>query len=352
MTDIKGDRSQELNERERTVLASVIELYLDSGEPVASRHVAQQQGERWSSATLRNVLARLEEGGWLAQPHPSAGRVPTLEALRVYVGQLPAPTNWSAADEEQLRQTLGAAEGPELLARACQFLSAFSRRIGVVAVAPLADPGLKHIRFLRLGERRLLAILVAADDQFRERVVRVPGDYRQEELDQAARFLNANFAGWKLERIRRELLRRVSEDRAAYDQLLQRVLVLYHSGVLEMQDSGQVFVEGAGNLVPLLESHERLAAILQALEEKEKVLALVSGIAEENGEAPGGAPAVHIQVGLANLPDFALVAAPYRMPDQHRGAVAILSPARLEYERAAGAVWRVREIFCQVIRDN
>lgn len=351
MTESKGDRHQ-LSDRERAILASVVELYLESGEPVASRHVAEQHGERWSSATVRNVFAELEAGGWLAQPHPSAGRVPTIEALRMYVGQLPLPTALSNADEEQLQRMLAGAEGSELLARACQFLSSFSRRIGVVAVAPLTDPMLKHIRFLRLSERRVLAILVTDDEQIRERAVRLPEDYGQEELDQVARYLNAAFSGWKFERIRRELLRRVSEDRAAYDRLLQRVLVLYHTGVLQLQDAGQVFVEGTSNLVPLLEDHQRLAEILHALAAKEKVLALVSGICEQLNEGGSAQAQLRIQVGLDSLPDFALVAAPYCTPEHLHGAVAILSPARMEYERAAGAVWRVREIFSQVIRDN
>src|SRR5579875_3671961 len=106
MTETKDDRHQ-LSDRERAILASVVELYLERGEPVASRHVAEQHGERWSSATVRNVFAELEAGGWLAQPHPSAGRVPTIEALRMYVGQLPLPTALSNADEEQLQRTLG-----------------------------------------------------------------------------------------------------------------------------------------------------------------------------------------------------------------------------------------------------
>lgn len=352
MVESKGDTFQPegLAERERTILSAVVELYLASGEPVASRQIAEREGERWSSATIRNVFADLEADGWLSQPHTSAGRVPTLEALRLYVQQVQTPAELSREDEEQLQRALiGAPLGQEMLERACQFLSAVSQRIGLVAVAPLADPGLRHIRFLRLTDRRVLAVLMASDQQVRERVVRVPEDYSQENLDAAARFLNGSFPGWKLERIRRELMRRVSEDRAAYDQLLQRVLVLYHSGVLELQDSGQVFVDGASNLVALLHGHERLAEILKALAAKEKLLALVSGICEPTPAGGGEAQGVRIQVGLDELPEFSLVAAPYCTPEHLHGTVAILGPARMEYERAAGAVWRVREIFSQVI---
>lgn len=370
-----------LTAREQAVLTVVLDLYLRTGEPVASRHVAESGADRGpdhlSPASIRNVFAALEAAGYLFQPHTSAGRIPTLEALRQHVRRLPPPEPLGAEEEERLRMLMAGDEshgevtlGEEArLERACQFLSEVSRRIGLVAVAPWADPGVQEIRFFRLSGHRVLAVLAASDRQVRERVARVPEDYSQEELDTAARFLNASFAGWTLERIRRELIRRVAEDRAAYDRLLQRVLVLYHCGILQMRDPGQIFVEGASNLVILLRDHERLADILRALAAKEKLLALVQQIAPPPAGGPvagaalaavAGMPeAVRIQVGLeaAGMPDFGLVAAAYSTPEHRHGTLAILGPACMEYGRAAAAVLRVRSLLEQVTpnslsRDN
>ncbi len=358
-----------LTAREQAVLGVVLDLYLRSGEPVASRHVAEAGmdlgAEHLSSASIRNVFAALEASGYLFQPHTSAGRIPTLEALRQHVRHLPAPEPLAAAEEARLQALLGGGDAPgdaELseearLERACQFLSEVSRRIGLVAIAPWDDPGLREIRFFRLSGHRVLAVLAASDRQVRERVARVPEDYSQEELDTAARFLNASFSGWTLERIRRELIRRVDEDRAAYDRLLQRVLVLYHCGVLGLRDTGQVFVEGASHLVSLLRDHDRLAEILGALAAKERLLALVQQIeprgesepASPFGRSGGWAAAVRIQVGLeeAGMADFGLVAADYSTPEHRQGTLAILGPAYMEYGRAAAAVLRVRQLLEQ-----
>lgn len=363
MTENTGDGRRALNEREKSVLASVVALYLESGEPVASRQVAEQQEEKWSSATIRNTFALLEAEGLLAQPHTSAGRVPTPEALRFYLQDLRVPAALSAEDEAALRRALMDARGGDaerdLMTRACQFLSSMSSWIGLIAVDPLADPELRQIRFLRLTERRVAAILVAADHQVRERVALLPEDYTQEDLDAAARFLNESFSGWHLERIRRELSRRIQEDRAAYDRLLRRVLVLYHCGVLALRDGGQVIVDGASNLVALLHSHDRLAEILKALEAKERLLALVTEIcsggasSQEPALSLGPDAVVRIQVGLGPaMPEFSLVAAPYHTPAHLTGAVAILGPARMEYERAAGAVMRVRRVLSASLEAN
>lgn len=359
-----------LTVREQAVLGVVLDLYLRSGEPVASRHVAEAGmdlgAEHLSSASIRNVFAALEASGYLFQPHTSAGRIPTLEALRQHVRHLPAPEPLAAAEEARLQALLGGGDAPgdaELseearLERACQFLSEVSRRIGLVAIAPWDDPELREIRFFRLSGHRVLAVLAASDRQVRERVARVPEDYSQEELDTAARFLNASFSGWTLERIRRELIRRVDEDRAAYDRLLQRVLVLYHCGVLRLRDTGQVFVEGASHLVSLLRDHDRLAEILSALAAKERLLALVQQIVPPGGASEpaspwarsgGWAAAVRIQVGLeeAGMADFGLVAAGYSTPEHRQGTLAILGPAYMEYGRAAAAVLRVRQLLEQ-----
>jgi len=342
-----------LEPRDREVLIALFEQYLGTGEPVASGALAQQRSDGLSSASIRSILARLEARGFLEQPHTSAGRIPSLKGLRSYVQQLAPPGPLAVADEARLQQSLAGGEGPELLARACHFLSQMSSQVGLVGVAPWSDRGMRQVRFIRLADRRVLGVLVAVDGQVRERVTRLPEDYRQDDLDTAARYFNHHFSGWTMDRIRRELVRRVDEDREAYDQLLKRVLVLYHCGVLEMQDAGQIYLEGTPRLVALLHDHERLASILQTLHEREKLLALLTRMADQ-GDPVGGDVTLRVRIGLDedDLPEMSLILARYTAPDHSEGAFAILGPTRMEYERALAAVAAVRDVFSRMLKEN
>lgn len=343
----------DLNQREMEILTAVLQNYLGTGEPVGSRLLSEQGGSALSPASIRHVLAVLEDKGYLFQPHTSAGRVPTLQALRLFVRHLPAASLETVEAARIEHQLLHAQDWPALFAQATQFLSAVSEQMGMVAVTPWPDPGVKQMRFIRLTERRVLAVLISADGQIRERVSRIPEAYSQEELDAAAAYLNQSFSGFTLSRIRRELVRRIEEERAAYDRLLRRVLVLYHCGVLEMQDTGQVYLEGASNLASLLRDSERLAGILEALTEKQKLLDLLTGFSE-GGVELGEDGAILVRIGLENeaMPEFSLITAHYQAPDQTRGAIGILGPTRMRYDRAVAAVSVVRSVFSRVVQDS
>lgn len=342
-----------LSSREVVILSAVLENYLRTGDPVGSKLLAEQRQNTLSPASIRHVLALLEEKGYLQQPHTSAGRVPTLQALRFFVRQLPA-VSWSHVETTQIeQQLLHAPDWPTLRAHATQFLSQISEQMGMVAVTPWQDPGVRELRFVRLTERRVLAILIAADGQIRERISRVPEPYTQEDLDSAAAYLNHWFSGYTLSGIRRELARRIEEERAAYDRLLRRVLVLYHCGVLEMQDTGEVYLEGVSNLAALLRDSERLAGILEALTEKQKLLELLTGFSEGSVEL-GEDGAIRVRIGLDSeaMPEFSLITAAYQAPDQTRGAIGILGPTRMRYDRAVAAVKLVRTVFSRVLQDS
>lgn len=353
------EAARELSGRERSVLASVIEAYLASGLPVGSRMLAEMRPDSPSSATIRHVLADLEQSGYLTHPHTSAGRVPTHKSIRWWLQQM-QPPQAQAADEQaqQLERTLRlASDETTIWLRASEFLSEMSRQIGVVAVQPWKDTGLKQVRFFRLTEQRVLAILVATDGQVRERVARVPEAYTQPELDAAGRYFNQNFAGATLSRIRRELVHRIEEERAAYDELLKRVVVLSHCGVLEMQDDGQVFFQGADHLADLLNG-EQLGQMLARLNQKQQWLHLLTGISEtgenvvawsERQELGEDARSMRVHVGLAEeqMPEFSLIATRCR-----HGALGVLGPMRMEYQRALGAVALVRDLFERVLGED
>lgn len=356
----QASNCERLDHRETDVLRGLMATYLASGSPVGSRALTELRPGSPSSATIRHVLAVLEQGGYLIQPHVSAGRIPTAKAICWWLQQLDAPTplNTGVQAERLERELRAANDEATVWQRASEFLSEVTRQIGVVAVQPWRDSGLRQLRFYRLTDQRVLAILVATDGQVRERVCRVPESYSQAELDAAARYFNCNFAGSTLMRIRRELLRRIEEERAAYDQLLKRVVVLIHSGVLAMQDSGEVYVEGAPHLAAVLDG-EQLGRMLARLNQKEQWLDLLMRVSgkEETGEAnlvewdSGAATAgprhwVRVKVGLEQeqLPGFSLITT-----NHPQGALGILGSTRMEYERALGAVALVRDMFERVL---
>jgi heat-inducible transcriptional repressor len=341
------------------ILGLLVENYLATGQAVSSRTVsttlAQRESDQVSSATIRNIFSRLEDEGLLYQPHTSAGRLPTLEGLRVYVRkfQQELSGDLDPAEEEKLRRALaGVRDELEMLARGCEFLSNITNQVGVVAMAPVGDTALRSIRFIRLVGKRVLALMMTADNEVRERVCVLPEELSQEELEAAARYFNQSFSGWSIERIRRELVRRLSEDRAAYDELLKRVVVLYHCGVLEMKTDAQVVVEGTAHLVDLMQSHERLRDILNALSQKQRLLALLGSLNEDAVQV-GREGDVNISVGLDkdDLFDVSLVSTNYGAGSR-QGTIGILGSTRMEYERAVWAVTRVREAFNRIIKEH
>lgn len=346
-----------LSGRDAEVLAELTERYLLTGGPVGSRTVAERRADHLSPATIRNVFVRLEREGYLEQPHTSAGRLPTPKAIRWWLQQLPMPPAADSIDSSALeRELLHATDDAEAWSVASRFLSEVTHLLGVVAVHPWNDTGLKQIRFVRLTERRVLAILIAADDQVRERVSRVPESYTQAELDVAAQYFNRHYCGWTLRNIRRELVHRVNEERAAYDQLLRRVLVLYHCGLLELQDSGQVFMDGAGHLAAE-RSGAQMEALLERIQQKERWLRLLgrssegeSEVVELQGEASVSEPAgirVYVDLAQEHMPGYSLVSVDCKMSETGHGALAILGPTRMEYRRALCVLTRVRELLAQ-----
>ncbi|MGH9394451.1 MAG: heat-inducible transcriptional repressor HrcA, partial [Terriglobales bacterium] len=200
--------------REATILQGLLEAYMATGNPVGSLALAQSapaggEGKHLSPATIRHVLVELEQAGYLAQPHVSAGREPTAKAIRWWVQQVAAPLADAASARQLERRLREASDEAGLWTLASEYLSGASQQVGVVAVHPWRDAGLKQLRFFRLTERRVLAILVAGDGEVRERVIRVPESYSQAELDAASRYFNHNFAGATLTRIQRELQRKL-----------------------------------------------------------------------------------------------------------------------------------------------
>ena len=338
--------------RYQQILTDVVRVYIETGEPVSSRYIAKRYIEPLSPATVRNVMAELEEEGFLYQPHTSAGRVPTAAAYRFFVEQVAAQATASPEDRQWIKRELAAAQTPEaVMERASHVLAAVSRGLGIFISPPLARSVVQHIRFLLLPDERVLVVLVSEGSVTRDKLVRPERLFRQEELDRVAAYLNAHYSGWTLEAMRADLRSQVGRDRERYGKVAGDALLLCDSNIFEDSGERKVFVDGAAQFASTVEftSQDQLRELLEAIEEKDRLIALLSGCIE----AP---EPVHVELGLDQMSQagkhLALVSASYSSKDQVQGTLGILAPMRMHYERVITAVAFMAQFFSEDQQEN
>ena len=336
--------------REREVLTAVVETFIATGEPVGSRTLARSNSEGLSPASIRNVMADLSDAGFLEQPHTSAGRIPTTEAYRYYVEQLTGTARLSHENENIIQGSLAGISDPQdFLERTSHVLSLISRNVGVAVAVGGPKNALEHVYFSRLGDQKVLAVLVTRSGVVRDRVLRL--DLPQTELDMAARFINENFRGWTMESMRVEIARRLEQERSEYDRLMKSVEQLYLQGALAGEDGPQmVFVEGASNLVAGEQDRQRLQELLQTLEEKQKIVELLGAYLDTKQEA------VRVVIGLdeamPSMRNFVLIGAPARVGGEVMGSLAVIGPTRMDYQHAMSAVSYIARMFDKVLNES
>ncbi|HTK96180.1 MAG TPA: heat-inducible transcriptional repressor HrcA [Terriglobales bacterium] len=336
--------------REREILTAIVETYIATGEPVGSRTLSRAHKDGLSSATIRNVMADLADAGFLEQPHTSAGRVPTTQAYRYYVEQISGKAHIKPADQGLIEQSLGGISDPqEFMERTSRVLSLISSGVGVAMAGSGPSNALDHIHFSRLAEKKILGVVVTKGGVVRDRVFRVEHDLAQNDLDTAARYLNENFRGWTMESIRKDLSRRLEQERSEYDRLMQSVKELYQGGALGGESGRVVFVEGVANLVVNEEDRDRLRQLLRTLEEKQRVIELLSAYVDERQEA------VRVVIGLEDaLPEmrnFVLIGAPARVGQEMMGSLAVIGPTRMDYEHTITAVSYIAQLFDKILNE-
>jgi heat-inducible transcriptional repressor len=341
---------QPIGEREREILTAIVETFISTGEPVGSRVLSRASREGLSPATIRNVMADLADAGYLEQPHTSAGRVPSAAAYRYYVEQLSGKTQLSKADTGMIQESLqGITDVQEFMERTSHVLSLISRNVGVAVAASGPKNALEHVYFSRLGDQKVLAVVVTKSGLVRDRLLRL--ELSQTDLDAAARFINENFHGWTLETVRHEIARRLEQERSEYDRLMVSVEQLYKQGILSGDESAQVvFIEGAANLVAGEQDRQRLQELLQALEEKQKMVELLSAYLDAKQEA------VRVVIGLdealPSMRNLVLIGTPARVGGEVMGSLAMLGPTRMDYQLTITAVSYIARLFDKILNES
>ena len=339
-----------IGEREREILTAIVETFIATGDPVGSRTLARSNREGLSPATIRNVMADLADAGYLEQPHTSAGRVPSSEAYRYYVEQLTGKASLSQEDQSIIKDSLrGVSDVQEFMERTSHVLSLISHNVGITVAVGGPKNALEHVYFSRLGDQKVLAVLVTRSGLVRDRVLRL--DLPQADLDEAARFINENFRGWTMEAMRAELARRLEQERTEYDRLMKSVEQLYRQGALAADETAQVvFVEGASNLVTGEQDRQRLQELLQTLEEKQKIVELLGAYLDAKQEA------VRVVIGLdealPSMRNFVLIGAPARVGDDVMGSLAVIGPTRIDYQHTMTAVSYLARLFDKILNES
>jgi heat-inducible transcriptional repressor len=321
-----------MDERARTLLKTLVERYIADGQPVGSRTLSRASGLELSPATIRNVMADLEDLGLIASPHTSAGRVPTARGYRLFVDTMMTarPIDLEHAPPEMAGVHQLQPDQPQrVIAQAAQMLSNLSNFVGVVT-APKRAGVFHHIEFMRLGEKRVLVILVSTDGDVQNRVLFTARDYSQAELGEATAMLNSHYAGLGMDEVRGRL-------RTEIDSLRDEIAVLMKAAVQAGPDAlgeegDQVVVSGERNLLGVQDFGNDLGALrkmFNLFEQKTELMRLL----ENSSRAEGVRIYIGGESGVVPYEELSVVSAPYEVDGRIVGTLGVIGPTRMAYDR-------------------
>ena len=328
--------------RARQLLRTLVARHVRDGEPVGSQTLARHSGLDVSPATIRNILASMEEAGLLAAPHSSAGRIPTAQGYRLFVDSLLQVKPLGDAELQRLRSELPVGAGTQaLLGNTSELLSAMTRFAGMVSVPKREGFAFRQIEFVALDPQRVLAIVVFADGEVQNRVVEPQRSFEPAELEKVANYLNAHCAGRPLAQIRATLLHELRQARDEMELLLAQSVELAEQALEPPGDdmvlAGQTRLMGLQDLSDV----ERLRELFEAFARKREILQLL----ERTQRAPGVRIFIGEETGLAPLDGVSLVTAPYGAGGQVLGVLGVIGPTRMAYERVIPVVQAAAEVL-------
>ncbi|MBI2314248.1 MAG: heat-inducible transcriptional repressor HrcA [Betaproteobacteria bacterium] len=323
------DSAANLNERAQLLLKTLVERYISDGQPVGSRTLCRYSGLDLSPATIRNVMADLEDHGFVASPHTSAGRVPTPRGYRFFVDSLLVIKPLDTVEIHQLESELHPDNPSRLIACASHLLSELTHFAGVVRT-PRRSAAFRHLEFMSLSDKRLLLIIVTPDGDVQNRIIFTERGYSAAELTQASNFLNQNYAGCTLDEIRarlREELARLRDDMSAL-----MVTAIEASSRVLAETSEDVVVSGEHNLLKVQDLSSNMAnlrKLFDLFEQKTSLLALL----DASRSAHGVQIFIGGESGLVPLDECSVVTAPYEVDGRVVGTIGVVGPTRMAYER-------------------
>jgi heat-inducible transcriptional repressor len=338
-----------LSPRDREILKDIILSFVLSAEPVSSRSVSKQGRLGLSAATIRNVMADLEEWGYLMQPHTSAGRVPTRAAYHLFIESMMQVRKVPARDRRYIEDNLRSGDADQILGAASHLLSELSKQVGVVVTPAVGDTVLKAVDFVPISGRKVLCVVVSAAGFVDNKVIEAEEEIPREELVRISNYLTENFCGLTLREVRGRLLKMMAEERAQVSRGLALAMSLAREG-LNIDDGPEVLMDGTSVLLtqPELGDIGRVRRMFEAFADKARLVKLLNRCIQGQG--------VRVLIGedseLTSELDFSLVAMPYGVGDQTLGTLGILGPSRMEYERVIPLVHFLGETLSRALAES
>ena len=343
--------STDLDKRFKKVLELIIMDYICSAEPVGSRTICKRYGIQLSPATVRNVMADLEDLGFLWQPHTSAGRIPTDKAFRFYVDEILNVRGLNQTEREKIRREyrISQYDIPEMMRETSRILSGLSHYTGVVLTPKIASTVFKHIQFIRLSTDQILTVFVASTGAVQNRIIQMDNNLSQDELDKISRYLNEMLEGLTLAQVREKILKEMEGERIAYDRLMKQALKLGHKA-FSSQEEKELYIDGKMNILdePEFANIEKMKGLFRAFEEKSLLITLLDKCLAAEG--------IHVTIGseseCSEMEDFSLVSSPYGRIDRRLGILGILGPRRMNYSRVIPLVEYTAQLLTEILESE
>ncbi len=340
-----------LTQRDQTVLEAIITDYIETGEPVGSRTISKRGVMNVSPATIRNVMADLEEMGLLHQPHTSAGRIPTVKGLRLYLDSIMRSRQLVGSEKDRIRDALQnrPQDIAQLLRGTSRLLSQYCRQAGVVLWPKQSIASFKHIEFLRLGPFDIMVILISKDGLIHQTHIESRDEISQGELDKHSLYINELLQNVPFSRVKQRIREEMESEKALFDRLFSMALQMANHAIQYAIEDSEIYIEGKTNLLdnPEFAHVEQMRRILQAFEDKSKMIRLL----DETLKASTGIQIVLGAEGelLGEWQDMSLVSAPFRRGDTPLGVLGVIGPLRMDYSRIIPIVEFTAQFLSQML---
>jgi heat-inducible transcriptional repressor len=316
-----------LNDRAQSLLKVLVERYIAEGQPVGSRSLSKFSALELSPATIRNVMADLEEMGFVTSPHTSAGRIPTPKGYRFFVDTLLTVRPLEGLDRQQLEENLLPDDPHRVVVSASQLLSDLTHFAGVVVAPRRRAAALRHVEFFRLSDKRVLLIIVASDGEVQNRVLATEMNYSLSQLQEAANYINQNYAGLEFDQLRPKVRGELADLHRDISALTKAALETGKEALQETRDD--MVISGERNLLEVASDMQRLRRLFDLFERKSQLL----GLLEQSERAQGVKIFIGGESQLVPLDECSIVTAPYEVDGVVVGTVGVIGPTRMAYER-------------------
>ena len=349
---------EEMQRRKIEVIRAIVQEHIATGLPIGSNKISNYSSgilSRLGAATVRYIMAELEETGYLSKPHTSAGRLPTDRAYRLYVNEIQQSSSPNALVKKRIlrRLKLEASDVTgKSVAKVSRLLSQVSHNVGMALGPNRSENLLEHVKLIKMSDRRILAVIVSKPDLVENKIIHIDEEMSQADLDQAANYLNANFQGWTLNAVHGEIHRRLLEDRRRYKRLKRQLALLVQKAILPGHPPPELFVDGTVSIIEQVEfqDFDRAKTLLATLTEKEKLAKILTACMQSPSKP------IQVVIGHENtdqgMKGCTIVMAPYLCGDRVIGALGVLGPTRMEYDRAITVVRYTAQVLSKALNAN